>query len=442
MDHLSDIYIVGAGITGLSCAIALLESPDCQGRNIQMFDIDSAVGGRIRSRALPTGEIVELGAARFSPPLHPLLTAAFQQQQQPSAPYPFTAPARQSETQQQMKDTLRWLASKLPGQEKRSFLVFASQHLGEDQADGLVRALGYDALRLPNVSAAMAFDIIGNHPEIQGFVDRPQRQWCYAVQGLSGLLASWLKQLVDGGVRIHTQQRLAYLGRRHGRHQLRFINTRSGSACQHQSRHVVLALPPSVMGALDLGFPQRWSPYQYGSLPLFKAFLTYAHPWWLSLGLSDQMLIVDNPLRKLYFAGDRHLWFYTDSAYANIWRDALRHGDTHFLSAVRAHLAQALHLPSHLLPMPQAHRCQYWPHGVEFCLAAGVDHPPALEQAKSGVIAASDAYTAHCGWMEGGLISGAAAAKMLLAQRQNHQPPSALSPWQTAHLNRRPYEHS
>jgi tryptophan oxidase VioA len=441
MDHTSDICIVGAGITGLSCAIALLKSTDGPNLNIQLYDLNPEVGGRIHSCHLRMGEIVELGAGRFSPQLHPLLTAVFQQHGQSSTPYPFTAPARQTQTQQRLKDILRQLKPELARNGKQPFFEFACRFLGKNQADSLVRALGYDALMLPSISAEIAYDIIEKHPETQGFVERPRRQWQHATQGLGAMVNALRRQAQTGGVQFHLQQRLSTVDSQSGQHLLSFVDV-DGDSHQHRCRHLILALPPSAMSRLALDFPLRWSPYRYGSLPLFKAFLSYPHPWWLEFGLSNRMLIVDNPLRKIYFQSDRHVWFYTDSENAAYWRDIQTQGELYFLHTVREHLAQALHLPHKLLPMPQAHRAQYWPQGVEFCQDADPNHPPALIHADRGIIAASDAYTPHCGWMEGGLISGRAAADLLLARMHTVRAPCGDIARPQSEETRVRYEHS
>lgn len=424
MEHVSDISIVGAGITGLSCAISLQEAPECRGLTIRVFDSQPEVGGRIHSRPLWNGQAVELGAGRFSPSLHPLLAKVVRQHRQVSAHYPFTQPARPTETQQQLKATLHGLASALDTHGKQPFLSLARTLLGERRASQLVSDLGYDALRLPTISAKSAFDIIGTHPETQGFSAYPEHSWCYAPHGLAWLTNTLRRQAEAGGVRFHTGTRLSQLGHRDGRHQLYFTDTAHGAGSQHDCRHLVLALPPSAMTSLETGFPARWSPYRYGSLPLFKGFLFYAEPWWKPLGLADRFLIVDNPLRKIYFVGDSHIWFYTDSDTADYWRDIIACGESRYLGTVRRFLGQALQQADTRQPLPQQHQSRYWPHGVEFCIDDVADHPPALLEKDHGIIAASDAYTSLCGWMEGGLISGQAAAGLLL-ERLRH--PSTLT---------------
>ncbi|WP_047237239.1 flavin monoamine oxidase family protein [Chromobacterium subtsugae] len=414
MKHSSDICIVGAGISGLSCATHLLESPACRGLSLRIFDMQTEAGGRIRSKNLDGKAAIELGAGRYSPQLHPQFQSVMQSYSQRSERYPFTQLKFKNRVQQTLKSAMRELSPRLKEHGKESFLNFVSRYQGMDSAIGMIKSMGYDALFLPNISAEMAYDIVGKHPEIQSFTENDANQWFSAVDGFDGLIARMKDKVKAGGAKFSLGFRLASVERDQDGYRLALVGD-DGWQLTHHARHLILAIPPSAMAGLNLDFPAAWGHSRYGSLPLFKGFLSYDEPWWRDYKLEDQVLIVDNPLRKVYFKGDKYVFFYTDSEMAAYWRACVADGEDGYLEQVRVHLAAALGIGAASIPQPSQHVHKYWAHGVEFCQdAAAADRPPALLNRDSGIIACSDAYTEHCGWMEGGLLSARAASALLL----------------------------
>ncbi|MCP3064207.1 FAD-dependent oxidoreductase [Myxococcus sp. K38C18041901] len=410
MAHHSDICIVGAGIGGLTCAARLAAAPSSNHLSIKVFDLNTHVGGRILSRKLDCGEIAELGAARYSPQLHPRFQALMHGFQHRHETYPFTQAEFQGHTQGRLRATLLELLCLLEAHPHDSFLGFVSHYLGEGEARRTIKAMGYDALLLPMVSASMAYGIIKKHPETQGLLDDTGNQWRYAPAGYGQLLARLQKQAQSDRVEFRMEHCLHSISRFGDSYLLAFSHR--GSSQFHRARHLILAIPPSAMSRLNLGFPTRWSPHQYGSLPLFKGFLTFDTPWWRDLQLTDKVLVVDNPLRKLYFKGRKYVQFYTDGENATYWRDCVEQGEDVYLSKVRACMEQVLPLGGKPLPPIKDHFHKHWSHGVEFSLEPRVRQPGALLH-RDGVIACSDAYTPHGGWMEGGLLSAHQATRLL-----------------------------
>lgn len=411
MSNYSDICIVGAGIGGLTCATRLISAAVAKHLRIRVFDLNATAGGRIQSRKIDGEEIAELGAARYSPQLHPLFQQLMQGSGLPHATYPFTQAVFPERVQEKLKATLLGLSSMLKEHPEDSFLDFVSHYLGPAEATRIIMATGYDALLLPIVSASMAYDIIKKHPETQNFTENAGNQWLYATGGYAQLLAQLQSQAQAGGVEFQMERRLLSVEKSGDDHMLAFSH--KGDTQMHRTRHLLMAIPPSAMARLNLDFPASWSPYQYDSLPLFKGFLTFDTAWWQELGLTDKVLMADNPLRKIYFKSDKYLLFYTDSESASYWRDSLEQGEEVYLERVRNCLQQALPLNGLPLPDIKGHFYKYWPQGVEFCLEPEAEHPAALLH-PDGIIACSDAYTAHCGWMEGGLISARQATSLLL----------------------------
>ncbi|OHX13344.1 flavin monoamine oxidase family protein [Chromobacterium sphagni] len=413
MKHRSDICIVGAGISGLSCATHLLESSACRGLSIRIFDMQAEAGGRIRSRSLDGKAAIELGAGRYSPQLHPHFQRMMQSYSQKSESYPFTQLKFKSHTQQKLKNAMRELSPRLKEHGKESFLNFVSRYQGKESAVGMIKSMGYDALFLPNISAEMAYDIVGKHPEIQSFTENDGNQWFSAEEGFNGLIAQMKDKVKAGGAKFSLGFRLLSVSRDDEGYCLSLVGE-DGWQLTHHARHLILAIPPSAMATLNLNFPEEWSPSRYGSLPLFKGFLAYDEAWWKDYRLEDQVLIVDNPLRKVYFKSDKYVFFYTDSEMAGYWRARVADGEEGYLEQVRHHLADALGIAKDRIPQPSQHIHKYWAHGVEFCQDAAAEHPAALLHRDNGIIACSDAYTEHCGWMEGGLLSAREASGILL----------------------------
>lgn len=411
MTNYSDICIIGAGIGGLTCAARLGKRGIGKHLRIRVFDQNATVGGRIQSQKIDGAEIAELGAARYSPQLHPHFQQLMQGSGLRHAVYPFTQALFHDGVQEQLKATLLGLHSMLKEHPNDSFLEFLSQYLGADEATRMIKATGYDALLLPMVSATMAYDIIKKHPETQHFTENAANQWLYATDGYGELLGQLQRQAQEAGVEFQLEHRLLSLQKSGADHVLAFQHM--GATLLHSARHLILSIPPSAMAPLNLDFPAAWSPFQYDSLPLFKGFLTFDTPWWQALGLGDKVLMADNPLRKIYFKSDKYLLFYTDSDSATYWRDSLQQGEHVYLQRVRSHLEQALPLAGQPLPPIKTHFYKHWPHGVEFCLEPEAEHPPVLLH-QDGIISCSDAYTPHCGWMEGSLIGAGQATRLLL----------------------------
>ncbi|UTY57203.1 FAD-dependent oxidoreductase [Massilia sp. erpn] len=411
MTNYSDICIVGAGIGGLTCATQLINAAAGKNLRIRVFDLNTAVGGRIQSREIDEEEIAELGAARYSPQLHPNFQQLMQESGLAHAIYPFTEAVFREREQEQLKETLLSLSPMVKEHPDDSFLDFVSHYLGAEEATRIIKATGYDALLLPIVTAAMAYDIIKKHPETQNFTENAANQWRYATDGYSELLGQLQRQAQSGGVEFQLEHRLLSVKKVGAEYVLSFSHM--GDTLVHRSRHLIMAIPPSAMAGLDLDFPTTWSPFKYDSLPLFKGFLTFDKSWFQGLGLTDKVLMANNPLRKIYFKSDKYLVFYTDSKSATYWRDSLEQGEEVYLERVRSHLEEVLPLNGQPLPPIKTHFYKHWPHGVEFYLEPEAEHPPVLLH-PDGIISCSDAYTQHCGWMEGSLISARQATHLLL----------------------------
>ncbi|WP_133678757.1 flavin monoamine oxidase family protein [Paludibacterium purpuratum] len=411
----SDICIIGAGVGGLYCANELASAAACRGLSIRVFDLRPEVGGRIRSSTADGRQPVELGAERYSPALHPHVLNILQRHDRKSQPYPFAGQTAESPTQQAVRAALAELSSMPAELRQEPFFATLGRRLGRETATSLIRSLGYDALFLPTISAAMADGIVGSHPETQALTGNGANPWFCVEGGMQGLLKEMQARAEAGGAAFSLHHHLQSVTATPDGYSLTLLDEQE-RVVTYETRHLILALPPTAMRLLNLDFPQAWSTASYGSLPLFKGFLFYSQPWWLAHGLSDQVRIVDNPLRKVYFRSDRYVFFYNDSESASYWRSCLADGEQWYLTTVRRYLAEALGLDEAAIPEPSHQLHHFWRHGVEFHQSGTDRHPLALRHATNGIIACSDAYTAHCGWMEGSLQSAGEACRLLLAR--------------------------
>ncbi|MEN9657277.1 MAG: hypothetical protein RL571_742 [Pseudomonadota bacterium] len=408
------ISIVGAGITGLSCALKLAGSKITKGYTIHIFENGEKTGGRAHSIKVDDFSI-DLGAGRFSPALHPNVSKLVSELAENIEVFPFTKIAHPHPQHMGLKEVLDQLKPKIFSSYNESFFQFLCNHIGSEKSHAIINGLGYDSLFLPQISPKIAYDIIEKHPEIQCFSDNSSYEWFNLVDGFSVLVKSLYERAAVLGVEFNFEHKLVKLQTKSNSTLLEF----SGSEQQeiwHKSTYTILALPPTAMSSLNIDFPSSWSDYTYGSIPLFKGFIFFDHPWWQDYNLENKVTIVDNPLRKLYFKSDKYIFFYTDSAYAEFWQEETKKGETEYINTVMNLISIALNISIKEIPRPVSHKFKYWPNGVEFALETSPEHPPILSKNNGTIIAASDAYTSHCGWMEGGIIAGRNAAEHLLKQ--------------------------
>ncbi|WP_444931212.1 flavin monoamine oxidase family protein [Microbulbifer sp. SSSA002] len=408
------VKIVGAGISGIVCALTLAKSKIGKNFSIKVFENTDRPGGRAHAVKVQNS-FVDLGAGRFSSNLHHNVKKEIMNFGLSYEPFPFTKLWQSHEFHKSLKGVLRELKPLLVEHENDSFLDFLTFYIGGERAEKMIDALGYDSLSLPNITPRIAFDIIEKHPETQGFSDNSGDAWYNLEEGFSSLTEALYKQAIEYGVEFYFNHRLMSVDLDSTSPSFTFLKD-GEKKVRVSGDYNVLALPPTVMSRLDCGFPQDWSDCTYGAIPLFKGFLFYDSPWWEELGLTDHVMITSNQLRKLYFKGDKYIFFYTDGDCANFWKDSSERGSEYYLKTVKELILDALPSPLNELPDPVDHTCKYWQHGVEFANEYGPQHPLSLVSKCSRIISTSDAYTPHCGWMEGGIMAGRNAAEIILSR--------------------------
>ncbi|WP_046351776.1 flavin monoamine oxidase family protein [Janthinobacterium sp. B9-8] len=408
------ISIVGAGISGLSCALKLAGSKLTKDYTLRVFENGERIGGRAHSIKVDDFSI-DLGAGRFSPALHPNVAQLLSELKEEIEVFPFTKIVCPHPQHEGLKEILAQLKLKIENSHNESFFQFLCQHMGNEKSHAIINALGYDSLYLPQISPKIAYDIIEKHPEIQCFSENEGYEWFNLVDGFAALAKSLYQQAAKSGVEFYFEHQLINFQTKSANTLLEFAGSEQ-QEIWHNSAYTVLALPPTAMSSLNIDFPNSWSDFSYGSIPLFKGFIFFDHPWWKDYELENKVTIVDNPLRKIYFKSEKYIFFYTDSAYADFWLEETNKSEDEYINTVMGLIAKALNISIKELPRPVSNKFKYWPSGVEFALETSPDHPPVLSKYNGKVIATSDAYTPHCGWMEGGIIAGRNAADHILKQ--------------------------
>ncbi|CCQ11959.1 vioA-tryptophan 2-monooxygenase [Pseudoalteromonas luteoviolacea B = ATCC 29581] len=413
------VSIVGAGISGIVCAITLARSRALEGYAIDVYEQSPRVGGRIQTNLL-SNHYIDLGAARFCSQLHGNVYDLVKRFELEFEPFPFTQLRFTQPIQKELKTILSNLKPLIDEHKEDSFVEFVTSYLGKEKAKAVILALGYDSLSMPIISPHIAYDIIEKHPETQCFTENCGNEWFSLKEGLASLIKALYEEALKLGIKFHFESTLVQISNRGNAHSLVIADN------QNQQKEIskglkIITLPPSRMEKLDKQFPKRWSNYNYGSSPLFKGFFFYSEPWWRELGLTDHVVITQNPIRKLYFKDEKYAFFYTDSDNALYWRDVLSLGEDHYLTTVKKLIAEALNLPQDVIPNPELHKNKFWLHGVEFSKECCPKHPFYQTLSDDSVISLSDAYTHHCGWIEGGILAGKFTAESIISQLPTHR---------------------
>lgn len=408
------VAIVGAGVSGIVCAITLARSNTLKGYSINVYEQSSRVGGRIQSTQI-NNQYIDLGAARFCSQLHSNVHNLIENLKLEYERFPFTQLKFTQPIQTDLKNTLEHLKPLIDEHIDDSFVQFVSTYLGEKKARDLIMALGYDSLSMPIISPHIAFDIIEKHPETQGFSSNSENEWFNLKGGMASLVQALYEQALSLGIKFHFDHELVEIEHANDVHSL-VMHDQSNQKVEISKGFKIVTLPPSRMAKLDKQFPERWTNYSYGSSSLFKGFFFYSEPWWRELGLTDHVVITQNPIRKLYFKDQKYIFFYTDSENAVYWRDVLSLGEGHYLDTFKNLMAEALNIPLSSIPEPQMHTNKFWLHGVEFSKECCPNHPFYQSLDDGSVISLSDAYTPHCGWIEGGVLAGKHTAEAIISR--------------------------
>lgn len=272
------ISIVGSGISGITCALKLANSDICRDKVIRVYERQARVGGR--ANAIQVKDcFIDLGAGRFSSQLHKNVFNKVKALNIGYESFPFTKLKHQLPLHSELKAILQNLKLMSSEHKGDSFLTFLTIYVGEKKAKEIINALGYDSLLLSNISPQIAYDIIEKHPEIQSFSENAGYAWYNLTEGFSSMVDKLYQEALNKGVEFFFEHELVEINHDSGVGEIVFC-TKDQERVVVDSGEMIITFPPSAMGNLQCSFPQSWTKYTYGSVPLFKGFMFYDSPWW------------------------------------------------------------------------------------------------------------------------------------------------------------------
>ena len=392
----SVVAIVGAGASGLLTALALVDAGRCDPTDIRIIDatVDT---GRVCTHRTPAGGVMELGAGRISTTLHPRTWGLLKRFNIAFTPFDYAL--RYQDLPVGELDDFRNLDLRLlPA--AASFHEALVATLGPHRADRFCTSTGYEALRDPRLPVAAGIEIVSTHPEsFQGTALR--HTWCSPAKGFSHVLDVVRQHLITRGVQFMRPWTAVELTGHAGEYRLHLLDDLSHRAHVIADR-VVLAMAPSDLDAIRLpdGVDLLAWTKDVVTVPLFKGFLTYDHPWWDDYGFRNTCLITSDAAQKVYFdSTSRAIFCYADSRNARMWHRADAAGRTRVGTEITRRVARASGLPLSSLTRFTDSACTSWATGISY---VGTQRPdPGLGRLAPGIGLVNDAVTPAPGWLEG-----------------------------------------
>ena len=414
------ISIIGAGVTGIACAQHMRKN-GYKGK-ISIFDKSGSSGGRLISKKSIDGNFVyEMGAGRFHEKQHPQVNALCREFNLAVSPFSYQAVysqigSRCSENvnSRQMLEDILELAPLYIGKNK-PFHEFCVGNFGEDVLEALTLQSGYNTLKHPKLPVEGGIGILCHHPETHSLFKGNMDGWFYIKDGFQQL-PNKLYEQVRGNVDIQLNTNLHKVEDDHtGGYSL--ILEKNGQQTRLHADSVIMATPLQDIGKVEGVNNITRSPLclDMQSVPLVKGFIKFDRAWWNDFGYSNQCVIGDSIIRKLYLS-DRHnlAWFYCDGDSAITLGKILEAGDN-----LTAFALIMDHLGVRATPEIKEYQWKFWERGISF--DAKNNAIKDFAEIAPNFLVCSDVLTENLGWIEGGLTSGRAAAVHLCKKWSQHQ---------------------
>lgn len=434
-----DVAIIGGGITGLAAALRLHELSPRQ--NIQIFERNQKVGGRLLSSRLSDGaSAIDLGAARYCASKHPRLHKLIQKMGIKCVPYSYRLAPIQDTLFEHSRNKLRSLCLELKNsfdgcleneRENASFWDGACKYIGEVKTAFIVGAVGYDSLRNPKLPFAHGMEILFSHPETQSIRNAESEVWSSPTGGFQNLALA-LADYLSTTCAIHSSHNLVSIEN---------VVTATGDAAirlrfdtNHGVRTLVTRQVIHAGTLMDFSRVEgcNVSPtvlnYLVG-VPLIKGYFEYERAWWQDLDISGHCFTGNSAFRKIYFPeNDPYLVVYADGEDAlSIQKLINTHENVlpQFALAVREALPFSLH---HLAVSKVVQQeWKFWANGITFWDAGLNLLPEKFWSYSPNIHHCSDLCTEHIGWIEGGITSAEAVAARLSGILNKPQGSTAIS---------------
>jgi monoamine oxidase len=431
------IAIIGGGVSGLYTAWKLVFEKNLTDVDIHIYEATQKCSGRIYTAWIHNNFPIELGAARYSKYVHPVLNSLVEKFQFPTMPYKFAdrfwhlrgkklslqdisegkAGYEFSERERgQYTDNLYEYTEKnsIRTEEEinaMSFREYLGEHISDEACKFFRDAEGYDLLLGDFLSGMDGVRAVKQHPDM---LPKGEVSWFHIVGGFQTLIRTLENQIQERGVKIFTNHRLIevaqnqdsvtlYLETNQGNEQVvKFVEAERVFLCikRLDIADVTIDLPQEKLEAMEAVEP----------IPMVKMFATYNNPWWSAYARRDgNFCITDMPIRKIYYGPGSHLMFYSDCESALYWKDLITESGRNpeaLLGEVQRQLATIYRMEPSKLPRPNAFYSKFWSTGIHVWRRNSKPEEVRnllMGTAQDRVHIASESFAVNAGWVEGAL---------------------------------------
>lgn len=431
------IAIIGGGVSGLYAAWKLVYEKNLTDVDIHIYEATQKCSGRIYTAWIHNNFPIELGAARFSKYVHPLLNALVERFQFKTMPYEYSSrfwhlrgkklsledisagkaqyEFRENERGKYTDNLYEYTESQTKRTEEEinqmSFHEFLAEHLSEEACTFFRDAEGYDLLLGDWLSGMDGVRAVKQHPDM---LPKGEVSWFHIVGGFQTLVRTLEEQITARGVKIFTNHRLIevvqhptsvtlYLETNQGNDQIvKFVEAERVLLCikRLDIAEVTIDLSQEKLVAMEAVEP----------VPMVKMFATYNNSWWAPYAKRDgNFCITDMPIRKIYYGPGHHLMFYSDCQSALYWKDLIMESGKNpeaLLGEVQRQLSLIYRMEPSKLPRPNAFYSKFWSTGIHVWRRNS--DPVAVRNllmgtAQDRVHVASESFAVNAGWVEGAL---------------------------------------
>lgn len=391
----TEFAIVGAGIGGIYSANLLKNSSI---KKILLFEETDQIGGRLISP-----NAINLGAGRFCPAIHPRLNNLINQYSLPVRSFKFDIFFNLHKSKFfSLKESLEKLNHhKINKTRFESFYNEAISCLGPIHAKNLFITSGYDTLKHKDLSFEMGLKILQEHPET--YV-QAQNEWLQLQKGFQTLPIALSNTFKDKKKEIFLNTSLKKIAKENNKYRLTF--QRNKEVLEVICSTVILAMPMIKLMKIDMFNMDVNLKNEFFPVPLFKCYLTYNENWY-PYELEGKCLIVNNPLRKIYFDTNGNIFFYVDFKSANFWKKFISKSQQDLFEQIAIQLSKSIGISKELIPMPDKIHYQLWNPGISLWKKDSNFHGKVdnMLELESNIFLCSDIFTDYSGWIEGSLIS-------------------------------------
>ncbi|TAE30706.1 MAG: FAD-dependent oxidoreductase [Candidatus Kapaibacterium sp.] len=431
------IAIIGGGVSGLYAAWKMLYEKNLTDVDIHIYEAAQKCTGRISTAWIHNGFPIELGAARFSKYVHPVLNRLVEHFQLKTMPYEYANrfwhlrgkklglddiaagkaayELRENEIGKYTDNLYDYTETNSKRTEAEinamSFHEYLAEHISEEACTFFRDAEGYDLLLGEWLSGMDGVRAVKQHPDM---LPKSEVSWFHIVGGFQMLMKTLEEQVTARGAKIFTNHRCIELiqnensvtvyveAQQNNDSIVKYIEADRVFLCVKRLDIADITLPLSQekLDAMEAVEP----------VPMVKMFATYTNSWWSSFSRRDgNFCITDMPIRKIYYGPGHHLMFYSDCQSALYWKDFIAESGRKpeaLLGEVQRQLALIYRMDPAKLPRPTAFYSKFWSTGIHVWRRNS--DPTKVRNLLMGTAAerihiAGESFAVNAGWVEGAL---------------------------------------